>query len=180
VGRSCHPLDFLSSYVFISIKSSQSIPFQSNRANLVQTLTSEYMGTYLFRDSQHVISRDNLTQHAPGIVRPAVLICRYAEVRTKEFIAKIGRDARMPSNRNSLNICSMVSTASHHLLHSAKVQNSELHSAAAQQPNHDGASYRSSSGMRSGAEFHFLWKRETCYNSVASSSTRFMGSCRGT
>jgi hypothetical protein len=60
-----------------------------------------------------VISRDNLTQHAPGIDRPAALICRYAEVRTKEFIAKIGRDARMPSNRNSLNICSMISTASH-------------------------------------------------------------------
>jgi len=109
VGRSCHPLDFLSSYVFISIKSSQSIPFQSNRANLVQTLTSEYMGTYLSRDSQHVISRDNLTQHAPGIDRPAALICRYAEVRTEEFIAKVGRDARMPLNRNSLNKYSMVS-----------------------------------------------------------------------
>jgi hypothetical protein len=56
-----------------------------------------------------VISRDNLTQHAPGIDRPAALICRYAEVRMKEFIAKVGRDARMPLNRNSLNKYSMVS-----------------------------------------------------------------------
>jgi hypothetical protein len=133
-------------------------PFQSNHQ--VQTLSTS------LRDSLHVISRDNLTQHAPGIDRPAALICRYAEVRTKEFIAKIGRDARMPSNRNSLNQCSIASMRARLVctMHSAKVQNSRLHDVAAQQAYH-GDSYRSSSGMRSGAEFHFLWKRETCYTS---------------
>jgi hypothetical protein len=92
--RGCYHLHYLSSGLSIIFKksseSNQFIPIQ------VQTL-----GTSL-RDSQHVISRDNLTQYAPGIDRPAALICRYAEVRTKEFIAKNGRDARMPSKRYSL------------------------------------------------------------------------------
>ena len=112
--RGCYHLHYLSSGLSIIFKKSS----ESNQFIPIQLQT---LGTSL-RDSQHVISRDNLTQYAPGIDPPAALICRYAEVRTKEFIAKNGRDARMPSKRYSL-FC---------ILHSAKIQNSRLHHVAAQ------------------------------------------------